>query len=137
MKFKVGDIVTGTQDSIYGVTNWNMAKGKVIAVRVFKDKQVLDIEVLEHIRKSNNGMVYDNLYAQHFELVKDEPKELELIESYTMEYDSKLKGTFITINEKYILFVDVPPQEIGISNLNETVSPVEVAKALALYRANK
>jgi hypothetical protein len=134
MKFKVGDIVTGKQGSIYGVTNQTMTKGEVVSVGEFRGEQVLDIKILEHLNPKNNNEIYDNMYAKHFNLVS-QAKPLQEKLNYTLEYDNKLKGTFITINEKYILFVDVTPQEIGISSLNEAVSPVEVAKALALYRA--
>lgn len=141
-KFKVGDIVTGTSGR-YGVTNQNMTKGKVYRIRDFRGEQVIDIKILEHKNRSEVGKYYDDLYARHFELANDEVEVVRdfisdtssPLESVDFEYDKKLKGTFVTINKKHIIFVDVHPEEIGVSFIGEKVDSVEVAKALALYRA--
>jgi hypothetical protein len=132
VKFKVGDIVKGTSGR-YSVTNHKMTKGKVIKVSEFQGQQVLDIQILEMNDPSLQhevGIAYDSCYARHFEKVNN-----ITLDSLKFEYDSQLKGTFITIDKKHIVFVNAKPEDLGVSSLSEKQDPIETAKALALYRA--
>lgn len=67
MKFKVGDIVRGTKDSIYGITNKKMDKGRIVRIRA--DGRI-DIKVLEHKSKENIGEEYTALLPEFFKLVE-------------------------------------------------------------------
>ena len=66
--FKVRDIVKGTNNSDYGVTNEYMYKGKIVRIR---DNGNIDIEILEHKLKSEIGERYDDLDPKYFELVEE------------------------------------------------------------------
>lgn len=66
MKFKVGDRVRGTKNKMYGVTNQDMYKGRIVRIR---DDGNIDIEVLEHKSKEQIGRRYYYLDPEWFELV--------------------------------------------------------------------
>lgn len=66
MKFKVGDRVRGTKNKMYGVTNQDMYKGRIVRIR---DDGDIDIEVLEHKSKEQIGRRYYYLDPEWFELV--------------------------------------------------------------------
>ena len=66
--FKVRDIVKGTNNSDYGVTNEYMYKGKIVRIR---DNGNIDIEILDHNLKSEIGERYDDLDPKYFELVEE------------------------------------------------------------------
>ena len=51
MKFKVGDIVRGTINHEYGITNENMTKGKVVEVVSHYGDDDIQVKVLEHKTK--------------------------------------------------------------------------------------
>ena len=48
MKFKVGDIVRGTINNKYDITNEDMTKGKVVAVGSYEEDDDIIVKVLEH-----------------------------------------------------------------------------------------
>lgn len=66
MKFKVEDRVRGTKNKMYGVTNQDMYKGRIVRIR---DDGNIDIEVLEHKSKEQIGRRYYYLDPEWFELV--------------------------------------------------------------------
>ena len=74
MKFRVGDIIKGTDESGYNITNANMTKGKVIGVcnGDFEGEDDIRIEILEH---TNEGCVGDKypVKSKYFELVEPAP----------------------------------------------------------------
>ena len=48
MKFKIGDIVKGTNNRIYSITNEDMTKGLVVDVGSCDEDDEIEIKVLEH-----------------------------------------------------------------------------------------
>lgn len=78
-EFKVGDIICGIKNSHYGVTNFGMKKGIVVAVYDerefdFEDLDDFDdikVKVLEHSSRTNVGAQYD-VKSKFFNLI--EPK---------------------------------------------------------------
>ena len=94
--FKVRDIVKGTNNSDYGVTNEYMYKGKIVRIR---DNGNIDIEILEHKLKSEIGERYDDL----------DPKYFELVEEYKYTYEDLKKspiGTKVTFENGKVLVKD-------------------------------
>ena len=51
MKFKIGDIVKGTNNRIYSITNEDMTKGLVVDVGSCDEDDEIEIKVLEHKTK--------------------------------------------------------------------------------------
>jgi hypothetical protein len=70
-KFKIGDIVTGTEDSneIYGITCERMLKGMIINTSFTK----MSVKVLEMIKDLNSyeGTIFYELNPDYFRLVED------------------------------------------------------------------
>ena len=91
MKFKVGDIVKGKENSSsrYKVANEDMYKGKIVKV----GDDYIDIEILEHKDKEFIGRKYIYLDPEYFKLVE-----------YTYEDLKKSPiGTKIFFESGYIL----------------------------------
>lgn len=85
-KFKVGDIVRGTDDSRYTITNGDMTEGVVVEV---KPNNFFRVKVLEHTNKKSIGNSYDELNPKYFELVTRSAEPL-----YNITTDMK---TFVNI----------------------------------------
>ena len=71
MKFKVGDIVRGTKEGWYGITNAKITRGEVIEVLNPKENcdEDIRIRILEHPLKSVVG-VTGCVESKYFELVE-------------------------------------------------------------------
>jgi len=68
--FKVGDLVKGVEDSIYGITDQDMTKGEII--KVLENKNV-KVKILEHKHEGDVGREF-TVDPKYFELVKETPK---------------------------------------------------------------
>ena len=69
-KFKVGDLVRGTKNKMYGIVNEQMELGEVIAA--YKDGDIR-IRILEHVHPFYNGHTFV-VKPQYFEPVGNAPK---------------------------------------------------------------
>lgn len=66
MKFKVGDIITGTKDSPYPITN---SDGKYEVICVFDDDHIC-VRVVEHIKEDKVGTQH-LVFSRFFVYAKD------------------------------------------------------------------
>ena len=73
MKFKIGDIVRGTKNRIYSITNEDMTKGLVVYVRSYDEDDEIEIKVLEHKTKPEEIGHSFSVKSKFFELY-DDPK---------------------------------------------------------------
>ena len=107
MKFKVGDIVTGTNDNKYEITNQNMYKGKIIKIR---ENRYIDIKILDHKSKNRIGNVFRFLNSKYFELVEytyEDLKKSPIGTKITFEYGEVLVKDEIDRfeNDRIALFI--------------------------------
>lgn len=65
-EFKKGDFVKGKINDLYMITNEDMIKGKVIRIN---DNGLIDIEVIEHKDKKEEGSIYRCLIPKYFDLI--------------------------------------------------------------------
>lgn len=99
-KFKIGDIVTGTNDSIYMVTNTRMLKGKV--VKILNNK--IDIEIIEHKDKRWERETFINLNPNYFrKVIKNDKYKisdvLEKLEKEINELQNKIDNLILYTNK--------------------------------------
>ena len=75
-KFKVGDLVRGTESSPYNITTEDMTLGEVIEVYRREEGYGGDIrvKVLEHRRSRGIGSIF-SVKSQYFDLIKSAPTE--------------------------------------------------------------
>ena len=71
-KFKVGDLVRGTKNKMYGIVNEQMELGEVIAA--YKDGDIR-IRILEHVHPFYNGHTFV-VKPEYFENEKYDKKLL-------------------------------------------------------------
>lgn len=70
-KFKVGDLVRGTKNSPYNITDEDMTLGKV--VDVYKEDGIC-VKILEHRQQCEVGYTF-SVNSQYFDLVEPAPTE--------------------------------------------------------------
>lgn len=129
-KFKIGDIIAGTEESSkeYSYTSEFMTKGEVVDV-LSSDR--VKVKILEHITvKGAIGMEH-NVYSKYFDLVKSKTPVVN-IEGVSVENNESTK--LININGN--LIISIPTEfTIGISaKLEEDTYCETIGKALAFYR---
>ena len=71
MKFKIGDIVRGTKNRIYSITNEDMTKGLVVYVRSYDEDDEIEIKVLEHKTKPEEIGHSFSVKSKFFEPVRE------------------------------------------------------------------
>ena len=71
MKFKIGDIVRGTKNRIYSITNEDMTKGLVVYVRSYEEDDEIEIKVLEHKTKPEEIGHSFSVKSKFFEPVRE------------------------------------------------------------------
>ena len=71
MKFKIGDIVRGTKNRIYSITNEDMTKGVVVYVRSYDEDDEIEIKVLEHKTKPEEIGHSFSVKSKFFEPVRE------------------------------------------------------------------
>lgn len=102
-KFKVGDFVKGKINDLYMITNEDMVKGKIIRI----NDELIDIEVVEHKDKKEEGEIYTYLKPKYFELIEDSIKVGDIveinknatIEDFTSDYWKGVKANTIKLLE--------------------------------------
>ena len=90
MKFKVGDLIKGTESNSYGITNMKMTKGKVLEI----DGSQMNIEILEHKNEGEKGKTFwvSNNECD-FSLIINEKPSIEELKNMPI-------GTRITIDRE-------------------------------------
>ena len=79
-KFKIGDLIRGTRNGMYAVTDEEMARGKVTIVY---DNDNIEVEILEHKNQSRVGEKYD-VESKYFELINFELSDLQFADVLTL-----------------------------------------------------
>lgn len=145
-KFKVGDFVKGKINEKYTITNEDMIKGKVIKVY---QNGLIDIKIIEHKHKEEQGEIYKLLESKYFDLIdnkkyeisdvleelKQEIKELQnkidnLI-SYTNSLDRKtMESKGISKEQQDLLISQVHAMMTYHSILKNRIEDLEVEKVL-------
>lgn len=90
-KFKVGDIVRGTDDSRYAFTNKDMTEGVVTEV---EPNNFFSVKVLKHTNKKFIGSYFDELNPKYFELAACSAEAATPEPLYNITTDMK---TFVNI----------------------------------------
>ena len=96
MKFKVGDIVRGTKNNKYNITDENMYEGKITYIR---SDETLSLKILKHKKVSIIGREYIGLDPKYFELVKEKQYIYEDLKKSPI-------GTKITFEDGTVLVKD-------------------------------
>jgi len=137
--FKVGDIIKGTINNTYPVTNQYMTAGLV--VEIYQGNQVV-VRVLEHTIKDWIGIEF--IVTTH---LSDDKSFFELVDSEKVKKPKKLKPRVKIINEenyKYIVINDEitiafytdTGYGLSIKHVDDEDSEV-IGKAVAQYKLTK
>ena len=99
-KFKVGDFVKGKINEEYLITNEDMIKGKVIKVY---QSGLIDIEIIEHKDKKEEGQKFRLLEPKYFDLIDNKKYKisdvLEKLEKEINELQNKIDNLIAYTNK--------------------------------------